>query len=348
MSLPHLPALDGLRAVAVFTVMTYHFGFDRVPGDLGVSAFFVLSGFLITWLLLKESSQNGRISLRSFYLRRTLRIFPAYYAFLIFSFLQESVRGYYWDTSLLLSGLFYFMNYFNALNEHPNTAIAHAWSLSIEEQFYLLWPPLFLFLNRMGKKTITLTLISIIGFVVVWRSVLFLGLGASNSYIYNAFETRFDNIAVGCLLAMCVESRRFQDFAQVLAKWTVVPFLTLTLLLWSRMGGTEAYHYSLGFTVDALLLAVLILQMVQLYRSWMWSWLEQPFTRYLGRISYPLYLYHLFGFGVVNRLGILPTYSRFALGILVCITIASASYWIIERPFLKLKHSWGSKAQGLP
>lgn len=88
----HLPALDGLRAVAVFVVITYHFFGGPIPGNLGVSAFFVLSGFLITWLLLKEYDADGTISLRNFYTRRVLRIFPAYYFFVAVSFLIDCDR----------------------------------------------------------------------------------------------------------------------------------------------------------------------------------------------------------------------------------------------------------------
>src|SRR2546426_2623171 len=129
----HLPALDGLRAVSVFTVMVYHFGFIRVPGDLGVSAFFVLSGFLITWLLLKEDRATGDVSLTRFYVRRVLRIFPAYYAFLAVSFVIDYMRHDPWSPALSTSAIFYVVNYFNALYGHPSTSIAHAWSLAIEE-----------------------------------------------------------------------------------------------------------------------------------------------------------------------------------------------------------------------
>ena len=120
--------------------MVYHFGIDAVPGDLGVSAFFVLSGFLITWLLLKEYRDTGTISLRRFYTRRMLRIFPAYYVFVAASFAIDTVRGDHWRPGLGLSALLYVVNYYNAFQGHPATSIAHAWSLGIEEQFYLLWP----------------------------------------------------------------------------------------------------------------------------------------------------------------------------------------------------------------
>ena len=101
----HLPALDGLRAMAVTVVIVYHLGFESLPGDIGVSAFFVLSGFLISWLLLQEIERTGRISFRQFYTRRALRIVPAYYVFLVLVYMQEHIRGYAWDPWLTISGV---------------------------------------------------------------------------------------------------------------------------------------------------------------------------------------------------------------------------------------------------
>lgn len=145
-----IPGLDGLRAMSVLVVVAYHFGFEAVPGDLGVSAFFVLSGFLITWLLLQEYRRTEGISLRRFYLRRTMRIFPAYYLFGMFSIAVDTVRGHSWSSGLIASSVLYVMNYYNAIQGHPSTPVAHAWSLAIEEQFYLLWPILFLTFIRKG------------------------------------------------------------------------------------------------------------------------------------------------------------------------------------------------------
>src|SRR5207253_11425408 len=161
----HIPVLDGLRAVSVFTVMGYHLGFARVPGDLGVSAFFVLSGFLITWLLLKEDRATGRVSLSRFYTRRVLRIFPAYYAFLALSFVIDQLRHDPWSPALRNSAIFYAVNYFNAYQGHPNTSIAHAWSLAIEEQFYLLWRLAFLLLRRQGGRATLRVVVGIVAAV---------------------------------------------------------------------------------------------------------------------------------------------------------------------------------------
>jgi peptidoglycan/LPS O-acetylase OafA/YrhL len=337
LSLKRLPALDGLRAIAVFTVIVYHFGFESVPGDLGVSAFFVLSGFLITWLLLKEYDRTGSISIRRFYMRRLLRIAPAYYGFLIFVYVEEQVRGYHWDLSLLLSGLLYVVNYYNAFNGHPNTAIAHAWSLGVEQQFYLLWP--FILWACIGKRRlITVWLISgLIVLVACWRSFLYVVLGVTPAYVYNAFETRLDCLAVGCLVAVCGALPRFQSFAATLSRLTVLPVCTLALLLYSRVQGSEAYHYSIGFTVDSILLALFMLQILILGQHGIWSWINHPVMMYLGLISYSLYLYHLIGLGISNRLASSSLPVELIVALLACVVLASGSYWIIERPFLLLK-----------
>ncbi|HJR76040.1 MAG TPA: acyltransferase [Nitrospiraceae bacterium] len=340
LSLRRLPALDGLRAIAVFTVIIYHFGFESVPGDLGVSAFFVLSGFLITWLLLKEHDRTGRISIRNFYIRRLLRIAPAYYGFLILVYVEEQVRGYHWDWSLLLSGLLYIVNYYNAFNGHHNTAIAHAWSLGVEQQFYLVWPFILCICMRSGLVAASWLIAGIIVLVAAWRSFLYLGLGAPPSYVYNAFETRLDCLAVGSLVALCASWSKFQTLAADLSRLPVLPLCTLGLLLYSRTGGSEAYHYSVGFTVDSILLAIFIMQILIIGQRGVWSWVNHPVMVYLGLISYSLYLYHLLGLGIGRRVASVSWPVEFAVSMLVCVLLASASYWIIERPFLALKGRW--------
>ncbi|HMB27009.1 MAG TPA: acyltransferase, partial [Blastocatellia bacterium] len=138
LSLSHIPALDGIRAIAVFLVIFYHFGFAWAPGGLGVTMFFVLSGFLITWLLLKENGKYGDVSLKGFYLRRVLRIFPAFYVYwtaLVFLLLLKG-KDVLWPHAI--SSFFYVSDYYNAILGDPNNGFSHTWSLAIEEQFYLL------------------------------------------------------------------------------------------------------------------------------------------------------------------------------------------------------------------
>jgi len=136
----HLPALDGLRAVAVAAVMVFHFGAASFYwAKLGVTLFFVLSGFLITLLLMREREATGSVSLRSFYIRRALRIFPAYYVFLLLSFAWMLIEGQDVPAALVFSDGFYVLNYVQSFGAFRDTPVSHGWTLGVEEQFYLLW-----------------------------------------------------------------------------------------------------------------------------------------------------------------------------------------------------------------
>jgi peptidoglycan/LPS O-acetylase OafA/YrhL len=318
----------------VLIVILYHGGLEWVPGDLGVSGFFVLSGFLITWLLLREEGRTGTVSLKSFYIRRILRIFPAYYAFFAVSIGFDYIRGYRWDHALIYSGLFYVLNYYNALNGHPPTAIAHAWSLAIEEQFYLLWPFLFLTFRR-RKEFLTGAIVM----VCLWRTYLYGIHGVSTAYVYNAFDTRFDNLAIGCLLATLVRGGKVPR--AIARPSNFVALLAIGLLVVSRSFSPQTYHYTLGFTIDALLIAVIVIQAILLHDSICWRWLEYPVTRYIGTISYAMYLYHIWGIGAAMRLQAKLHVWPLPAAILITIVLASISYYVVEKPFLALKSRWG-------
>jgi peptidoglycan/LPS O-acetylase OafA/YrhL len=331
----HLPALDGLRAVAVGLVIAYHAGYN-IPGDLGVTGFFVLSGFLITWLLLREYDHSGTISLRAFYLRRTLRIFPAYYAFVLFSLLTDFLLGYTWTAGQMWAALGYAVNYYNAFHNHKGP-IPHAWSLAIEEQFYLCWPILMLILMRRGERFLRLTMMTLIVTILIWRSYLYLGLAVGSAYVYNAVDTRFDTLALGCLLATLLRHPRFLQFSAMIASRPWLPIVTAILIMWSRTGGSAAYHYSLGFTVDSLLIAILITQLLQLHTSVLWTWLDYRITRYLGALSYPLYLWHLIALAIGAKLFFLPQTGQAIAGVAAAIMLAAGSYHLLEQPILALK-----------
>jgi peptidoglycan/LPS O-acetylase OafA/YrhL len=122
-----------------------------------------------------------------------------------------------------------------------------------------------------------------------------------------------------------------------LGRWPLAPLVTLALLVVSRAAIGATYHYTVGFTVDAVLVAVFIVQMLQLYRTRLWAWLETPVVRYLGVISYPLYLWHPWGLGAGHHVHVAGPVGEFAVGVLACIALASGSYFVIERPFLALK-----------
>lgn len=335
----HLPALDGLRMVAVLVVIVGHIGYEAVPPDLGVSIFFVLSGFLITWLLLKEKERTGAISLKAFYLRRLFRLLPAYYVFLaivLANYFGRSHAGIQPRTDIILPSLLYYANYFNAFHDHPPTPISHTWSLALEEQFYLLWPLAFSFFIARGRSAVIRFLAISIVLVVAWRSFLFCVAQVGTAYVYNAFDTRFDNLAVGCLAAMLCQSPRVLALAERVSRRSIYPALTLALALLVR-SMPAPYHYSVGFTVEATLIAIAILQIMQLAARPAWRWLSHPAAVYLGSISYPIYLYH----GLCNALALrvfpermLP---RVPLVVGVAVVLGTLSFYLVEKPFLRLR-----------
>jgi peptidoglycan/LPS O-acetylase OafA/YrhL len=343
----HLPALDGIRALAVFVVILYHSGVvPHVPGDLGVTAFFVLSGFLITWLLDKEYDRTLRVSLKEFYIRRTLRIFPAYYVFIVLSLGADAVLGHVWSKGLIASAFSYTVNYYNAFLGHPHTTVAHAWSLAVEEQFYLLWPIAFLALRRKaGSGVRQQAIVSAILFVVIWRSALFLWAHVSPSYVYNAFDTRADALAVGCFMALARDGKAYQRFERLVRSSAWLPLITLALVWFSREYGTDAYQYTVGLTVDALLLGVFIVQMLGLSESRGWNWLNSRPIRWLGLISYPCYLWHSWGLDVGWHMfdPIAHKWLAFIAGYLATIVISAGSYYLVEQPFLGLKERWRAR-----
>jgi peptidoglycan/LPS O-acetylase OafA/YrhL len=316
--------------------MLYHFGLNA-PGNLSVTMFFVLSGFLITWLLLKEERAAGSVSLAGFYARRTLRIFPAYYVFVVASVAADRLLDDPWTPGQVAAALTYTLNYYNAFLGHDTTPAAHAWSLAVEEQFYVLWPLAFLLLARRGRRALAAALAAAVVAAAAWRSCLFLRVGVPTHYVYNAFDTRFDSLAIGCLMAVLGSRREFLGFARAVAWRPWLPALTLAALAWSRLATPAAYAYTLGYTVDSLLLAVLMLQVMQLHRSRAWSWLEWRPMRYLGAVSYPMYLWHGWAITAGRHVEVVPPAARLLIGIGVCVAVASLSYYVVEKPILALR-----------
>ena len=344
----HLPALDGVRAIAVIMVIVYHSGADWIGGT-GVTVFFVLSGFLITWLLLKENRQRGRIDVRAFYRRRALRIFPAFYAFcvLFIGALLLTSRPVPWGHAV--SAALYVSNYYNAIFGDPNTGFSHTWSLAIEEQFYLLWPTLFLLLAslRAPRTSRTRVLAAVVVCVWLYRVLLVEVFEVDQAYLYAAFDTRMDALLCGCLLAVAV----WDGSAPGLARWTRAwwqPLLTLGALVALHAGdtlGIPRYRDVILFAAGPPLIGLLLAQLIAQAGSPVWSWLDWRPLAYLGRISYGMYLYQQIVVHPVQRLlPEFPMLGQVVVVIAITTMLASASYFVIELPFLRLKHGGTASA----
>ncbi|SHO52252.1 acyltransferase family protein [Desulfopila aestuarii] len=294
----HLPSLNSLRGVAVLLVYLFHADVPGFTGGfIGVDIFFVLSGFLITILLLQEYQTTGTIFFKNFYMRRILRLFPAlclllivFVIFSLFFFPTAAEKLFHIEDAFLT--LFYISNWTRAFDLGRPVVLGHCWSLSIEEQFYIFWPLLLYFLMRFtpSLRALSITVLLLISWG--WRLWL-LDNDASWSRLYNGFDTRADMLLAGCLLAS-LWNAGYLNFWKTRAKVRkiAVGMAAIVLLLsplicnW-QTGALYRYQYGL----IALASAVVILDCVSgpgvLIRA-----LEFAPLVWLGKVSYGFYLWH--------------------------------------------------------
>jgi peptidoglycan/LPS O-acetylase OafA/YrhL len=303
--------------------------------------FFVLSGFLITWLLLKEEERFGRISLKLFYARRTLRIFPAFYVYWFLVVGLAIIFSRHLVTAQAVCSFLYVNNYYQAIFGDPNTALSHTWSLGVEEQFYLLWPITFLLL-RNNHRRIRFLLWSIAA-VWLYREFLIFVVHRPQGYIYEAFDTRADHLLIGCVLAVALRERVCLRLWRLLVDSPSRMWITVTGLVISATlshFGQAMYRDSLAFIIDPLLAASLIVQGTAYSSAALGKILNWGWMRYLGAISYSIYLYHPLAMGLGEKLfRKVPLLAPVApVGAVVAvIAVASASYWLLELPLQNLR-----------
>lgn len=318
--------LDGLRAIAVVAVLLYHEASRVFPGRLGVLLFFVLSGFLITKSMLRDAAKAGGFSLRSFYVRRSKRILPAFAGFFLLHFSLYGFTSGQWSAALYVS------NYYIGLHNTLIGGMTHTWSLSVEEQFYLLWPLLFLLVRR--RALLSWILIAATLVAQIWRLVGVL-IGINAYYIEFAFDTRCDALLIGCLLALATDTPSGQTLLQNrrlmrLAYW--ISLAVVAAVVWAEVAHRQ---FALGvlFGPVAVAFAVLIAS-VSVMRSAPGP-LDNCVLRYVGRISYGIYLYHVIAFDALPRQQ--PLFWRLGTGGLLTLLIAAASFHFLEAPILKLR-----------
>ena len=324
-----IPSLDGLRAISIALVLLAHLtGTAHVPdskllerfGSFGVQIFFVISGYLITTILLKEVDKTGTINLGKFYFARSLRLFPAAY-FLIGVMTLLASRGYFYLGGVdILHGLTYTTNY----STKPAWHLGHLWSLAVEEQFYLIWP---MTLRLLKKERAVKVLYGIVLIAPIFRRMRpIVGIGVQ-------FLTVSDALAMGCILAACgPELRRHPLYQRVLH---FKPFLLVPLF-------AVALHFLPFFTFYALIGSTLMNIMLAITIDWavlnrdtaFGRFLNLPSVSFFGVLSYSLYLWQQ---PFLNRYSH-AFVASFPLNLGLAIVVALLSYLCIETPFMKLRH----------
>jgi peptidoglycan/LPS O-acetylase OafA/YrhL len=380
-SLRYIPSLDGLRGLAAILVIATHYGYSQV-GWIGLEFFFVLSGFLITAILLTETNRPLGQYLGRFYWRRLLRTFPPYFGYLLICGLVyvcvRQPRGF---LDVLPSLATYWYNFNYLLNPHESSFVfLHLWSMSVEEQFYLVWPLLVFVLSGANLRRV---IIAIVVLIPLLRLALFVyfhlnGMGDFNLTRVFFFATPFhlDAFSIGAAIAVFrLTERALKPRWFFLATGCVLllglvnasigqnPYNLMPhvgeLGTWGRFLGGLSLGYPefllqnrqflWAYSVIDLLAAVLIITASQ--QNWLQRFLENRFLWHLGRISYGFYIFHmpiLFLFKPI-----LPTnqwsltgFAFFVVLVVITIGVAHLSYFYFERRFLMLKDYFGKRKVG--
>jgi peptidoglycan/LPS O-acetylase OafA/YrhL len=340
------PALDGLRAIAVAMVLYNHTALPHsgTAGTVGVTVFFVLSGFLITRLLLEEWDTRSDISLSRFYIRRALRLMPAMVAYVAVT-AAVAVRYDERLEQVLWAGL-YVTNIVRTFGEYV-TLTPHTWSLAMEEQFYLVWPALMIGLLsvlRLSRRGLALALVAMIGLSLAYRYWL-VESGATLQRLHNDPLVVAFSLLVGCLLAVVVAWRGWR----LLGGLAFTAALGLLLALCVMDKGVWVYTVMVPATTLASAVAILVVVRDGRGPRWVHAVLTWAPLRGLGRISYGLYLWHYTVYYVVKQeiTGPDQVATRVVVEVLLSVAVATLSYHLLESKFLKLKDSarWSTRVR---
>jgi peptidoglycan/LPS O-acetylase OafA/YrhL len=354
----YYPALDGLRGIAILLVVFLH-NFDFLNyfffGWLGVDLFFVLSGFLITEILLKTLDQPHFI--RNFYMRRVLRIFPLYYLVLIICLLiLPMIRSvhvnsdYYihnqgWLWTYLQNWLFSFKEPFG------DKILLHTWSLAVEEQFYLVWPFIILLLRKPGR--LLWFLLSLLIIVGIARYAVFVYMKEDLTYSSLYTFTRIDGLCIGAMLAIVMKIN--PDFLKKYTTWIVLLMAAINFGFYfinKQQAITLPYLAFIGYTTFAVLFGILVYEAVIGESKIIRFFLTIPLLKFFGRISYGLYVYHwpvyvLFYSYIRDKINLRhyvePRMAELISAItatLMAVVISMISYRYFEKPFLRLKKKY--------
>lgn len=348
----YIHSVDGLRAVAVLAVLFYHLGIDWIPGGfLGVDLFFVISGYVITGLILDSIQRSGTLDLRAFYLSRIRRLLPALIAMVVLtllyigSYAPETARRFVSDLPYVFSGTINWalvsrqQDYFETIGRPP--LLQHTWSLAVEAQFYLIWPiVLLLVLRYFGKKNISIVALGIAlssGIVLFLYSVQIDTHASAVSHVYFGTDTHSIGLFLGSALAVSWHpqnltneiSRRAQDFIDLIG---VIGFLGL-LSAFLFVKESDPTLYRIAFPISAIFGCATLISVVHPASRFAPILSSRPII-WIGERSYGIYLWHWIVFQLtrpsIDLVG--DDWALYALRVLVVFALADISLRYVELP----------------
>jgi len=342
----HIPSLDGIRALSFLIVFFGHSGLRGIiPSYFGLSVFFFLSGYLITTLMRVEFDGTGDISFRQFYLRRALRILPPFYLVLVISY---AFSVFHWwpgpelTASAVLAQVCHLTNYY--IIRHgwweglaPGTWVY--WSLAVEEHFYVVFPFLYLWMRRRirPEHQQALFLLTLCAALLVWRCVLVFGFDAGRDRTYVASDTRVDSILAGCILAVWsnpVFSPNAPSDRALARVWLPLGTVAIGISLVVRV---PDFEQTLRYTLQSFGLLPFFMAAVRWHQRFGVRLLNHPFLRYLGLLSYSMYLLHTGTLWWLEETLHFPQWKQCLVGLPFLILAGTAIHRFIEKPIAKLR-----------
>ncbi len=344
----YIPTLDGWRAVAIIAVMASHAGhsysaplgrdsfFDRISsGTHGVNLFFAISGLLITSRLLEEWDTAGRVSLKRFYIRRAFRILPPALLYLACVALLGAIGLLPVVREEFAAATLFYRNYLPAILGPGGAGFftSHYWSLGVEEHFYLFWPALLLFAGRKRALPVAIVvalLVAVWRHFEAWREIMLYN--AIQPTYFARSDTRIDSIMWGVVAALALSRPDVRAYIERYLS-------TIVMLAVAALYGAIVYRYGTRPTFwEAMIVPVIVVGTVLRPHSIVGRVLENPVMRWIGRLSYSLYLWEFFFVyypGVPTTLGVWQT---FPVNLIAAVACAAASYYLVERPLVRLGH----------
>ena len=348
----YIHSVDGLRAIAVIAVLLYHLGIDWIPGGfLGVDLFFVISGYVITGLILESINRSGTLDLRAFYLSRIRRLVPALIAMLVFTTLYigvyapETVRRFISDIPYVLTGSMNWalvarqQDYFESIGRPP--LLQHTWSLAVEAQFYLIWPLVLLFvLKYFGKKNISYAALGIAlasGVALFAYSVSIDTKESAISHVYFGTDTHSIGLFLGSALAVSWKpqnlskeiTKRAQDFVDLIGVFGFLGLLSTFLFI----NESDPTLYRIAFPLSAIFGCATLISVVHPASRFAPILSLRPLI-WIGERSYGIYLWHWIVFQLtrpsIDLVG--DDWALYALRVLIVFALADISLRYIEIP----------------